>query len=966
MPRRRNTLFVAESSPPRQRNGSLATAFKPSFNDDPPQKEEESSEQEPDERTPILAAAKMHALTNGSLASTSLRDGNHLKLGKFPLADDDYRMDKKSPSSFHDDNETPIGGRARRHSRGLIHQRSEAYYFVDLDPTLDRFADDTSMLGFRYLHSRYKNWFRCMWALMLFFFLGLTIYQVCERISYYFISNPLKTTRTYDTPSTLEFPTIVVCNKMQIKASKVAEINPRLLSAISQSFDDEHQQTKNETLRKMLHDYEDLDIFSFYVNTRQNVEDLFVSCQFGKSRNCIDNVKPVLTPNGHCFSVELNTTVRRPGPESTLHLLLNLEIYENIPGWVSEPGIVLSMFDSSVPSTVHFAEGMHLEPGKAVTIPINDIRRLQRHESQCGSDPQRQKTFHENEYSRSACQWLAKLEDERQKCDCEPVLSPTHREYFTNATTPHTKEGSHGKETRAVKDEKPHCSISKEIFCITDLKDEPISDSAMTKMGGCAHDCNDISYTSVVFGNDLHTGDITHFLPGDWEDEKEKRLEKFQLALENLPKNRIPLVKHIQRIANEAQQFLRDSIELFGVDLTTNTTNIPCFGHLSNKQQSFDERSHTFHREEGVWTGLNEFLEQTFRKNIPSVLELLSLDIDPNFRIREVVDSDEKDERWYLTQSTQALYKLRAFRDRLVRGGNKAGFNQMHAFERVIITRHLFNFLTQLQKCVVNVQMGKQNVTATLQQCRQLFMNYYNVLYDARTVAKTFSTDIVDDFATGIYGLSSVLQKLNYESPGSIFTIKDYLVDLRRFCNLYKDGGQGYELLLDLLKFRKFIQTELSQKIYRLVKKMQTAQEARQSVLDQLELNDLNRTANSTDFVDTAVKCMQSMLPKIETIRKSPLIRAELMSRIHHEVTVAQSYSPGPEYDRVNLLFLKLYFAHFKEEIIVQERSYNLFLLLAEIGGTIGLYVGAALLSVAETIVFFFEKRTQKFCFLKH
>jgi hypothetical protein len=70
-----------------------------------------------------------------------------------------------------------------------------------------------------------------MWALLLCFFLGLTIYQVtqqhhhlihqnfqvCERISYYFISNPLKTVRNYDTPGTVEFPTVVVCNKMQIK-----------------------------------------------------------------------------------------------------------------------------------------------------------------------------------------------------------------------------------------------------------------------------------------------------------------------------------------------------------------------------------------------------------------------------------------------------------------------------------------------------------------------------------------------------------------------------------------------------------------------------------------------------------------------------------------------------------------------------------------------------------------------------
>ncbi|KAK6755748.1 hypothetical protein RB195_014250 [Necator americanus] len=48
------------------------------------------------------------------------------------------------------------------------------------------------------------------------------------------------------------------------------------------------------------------------------------------------------------------------------------------------------------------------------------------------------------------------------------------------------------------------------------------------------------------------------------------------------------------------------------------------------------------------------------------------------------------------------------------------------------------------------------------------------------------------------------------------------------------------------------------------------------------------------------------------------------------------------------------------QEKIVQERSYNMFLLLAEIGGTIGLYVGATLLTVAETIVFFFEERTRR------
>ena len=32
------------------------------------------------------------------------------------------------------------------------------------------------------------------------------------------------------------------------------------------------------------------------------------------------------------------------------------------------------MFDS--PATINYAEGVHLEPGKVVTVPINDVRRV--------------------------------------------------------------------------------------------------------------------------------------------------------------------------------------------------------------------------------------------------------------------------------------------------------------------------------------------------------------------------------------------------------------------------------------------------------------------------------------------------------------------------------------------------------------------------------------------------------------
>ncbi|ETN79405.1 hypothetical protein NECAME_09843 [Necator americanus] len=63
------------------------------------------------------------------------------------------------------------------------------------------------------------------------------------------------------------------------------------------------------------------------------------------------------------------------GPETTLSLLLNLEVYEIIPGTVSDSGVILSIHDPGDISSQHHTDGIHLEAGKVVTIPINEVRK---------------------------------------------------------------------------------------------------------------------------------------------------------------------------------------------------------------------------------------------------------------------------------------------------------------------------------------------------------------------------------------------------------------------------------------------------------------------------------------------------------------------------------------------------------------------------------------------------------------
>lgn len=179
----------------------------------------------------------------------------------------------------------------------------------------------------------------------------------------------------------------------------------------------------------------------------------------------------MVTPNGLCFTVSLNATVPRPGPETTLSLLLNLETYEAIPGWISEPGIILSMYDSSVPATAHYTEGMHLESGKVVTIPINDIRRLTRHSSGCGRSDFGG-LFDEREYSRAACQWTVKSEDTQKRCGCRPVNSPLNRDSLLNRDPTEVPKANNSElANRTIrrsfkKWSLPICNLRKELECV--------------------------------------------------------------------------------------------------------------------------------------------------------------------------------------------------------------------------------------------------------------------------------------------------------------------------------------------------------------------------------------------------------------------------------------------------------------------------------------------------------------------
>ncbi|WKY10877.1 hypothetical protein Q1695_002881 [Nippostrongylus brasiliensis] len=763
-------------------------------------------------------------------------------------------------------------------------RRRRAESSKQLQPTVNRFAEDTSMLGFRYLHTRYKTWFRLLWALVLVFFVGLTVYQVCERIAFYFIRNPLTTRRFYESPQHMRFPSVGICNKMQIRASPVAAREPQLARLLSLLYDDDGNLSRNETVLDELRRFDGVDVLSIHKAAHQKVDDLFLRCELGKSGSCVDEIRPVVTPQGLCFVVSPNLTVQRPGPESTLSLLLNLEVYDVIPGTAVEPGVVLSIHDHD-DSLADYTSGIHLEPGKVVTIPINEVRKLTRYHRHCGR--RAVGPFNAVQYSRAACEWVAIMEKVEDICQCRPVYSPYNLPFF--------------------------------------VTEEEVA------------------------------SDLLPLLPSEWEDMKESKAARLQRALRAIPNHRIPVVREVQALANIAQQFTQLAMQISLVEVYSilpNITTTPCLAPKGGHE--LDRALTRLKAHEPIWERITTYFRRSLFHELKSTAVALGIELKGDASIEYSSSGNFR-----LNESTMvlSLLQLNVLESRT---SFSFGLKSMEMSTRVKLLEFVAPFIRKMKVCMMQVYNNADNATESAKECRQIFKDHYNVLVDAQTVY-TFGqsiSSVVQDYTTNVMKVVVAIQRFAFTNRLKILDWHDHQFEIRQFNTLYREGGNDNIEVHELMKIRKLMVNEIVNYIRPLTDHLENGLRARENVLQRLGVEHPHHP--SLAVINETNSCLLKLARDVPLLKKSVFIRGEWLNRVQRQVEIVRSHSATPQYDQVNLLLVKLYFSHFKQEKIVQERSYNVFLLLAEIGGTIGLYVGATLLTVAETVVFFFEGKARK------
>uniref|UniRef100_A0A8R1HJ28 Uncharacterized protein n=1 Tax=Caenorhabditis japonica TaxID=281687 RepID=A0A8R1HJ28_CAEJA len=672
---------------------------------------------------------------------------------------------------------------------------------------LDRFAEDTSMLGFRYLHTRYKTWFRVLWGCVVVFFIGLTFYQVFERVTYYFIKNPLTTRRSYETLPNMYFPTIGVCNKMQIKASSVASKNPDLLRAMCGALD---ENTSNSTRFDELDKFDDVDILDVYRNSFQSADDLFVSCEFGKSGSCQDEIRPMYTPYGLCYSVSPNKTILRPGPETTLSLVLNLEVHDIIPGTVVEPGVILSIYDGAS-SLSHYSEGIHLEAGKVVTIPVNEVRKLRLHESSCGST--KMESFSEKEYSKSACEWSVSVKQIEKECGCIPIRNPIYRGIFDNknenSTTPEKKPLKKWKKRKI-----PRCTLRQEIECVqeklvcTYIQQETFKINIVYLQNIrshiddniCPDDCEDISFSSIVFGGKLSSSEIVSLLPSDWEDTKEKRVAAYQKALEVIPNRMIPVVRNVQQLADELQSFVKEASEIFGTSEKTN--EVKC---LSSDGRTYESFINQFNSYEPTWERITSYLQNSLARELNSTALCLGFFLDSKGELEE----SEATPVLNMTLASISLLQLGQIENSLGRANFNYGLTMMHESTRNVVLKLAHPLITEVKDCVTKMYDNLERVEEIAEDCRIIFKKRYIPLLEASHVyTKTNpASGALKEYSESV---KKVLGRLQFmKTRVRMYAWNDFKIELKEFESLYRETAKDHLEIEDMLKLRKSMVTDI-------------------------------------------------------------------------------------------------------------------------------------------------------------
>ncbi|XP_050413854.1 uncharacterized protein LOC126828236 isoform X1 [Patella vulgata] len=283
------------------------------------------------------------------------------------------------------------------------------------------FTQTTTFHGLRYIwldHSFPIR--RICWFLLVLGCGGLLAFQLVDRIIYYY-SWPVTVNVHVNFNKTMLFPSVTLCNQNAFRSTAATKLNRYEL--IDQMFT-----SSNNFSTQALEYYNSTNITldDFFQQTAHTKEDLIIRCEWQNEQCGPDNFTEIFTDHGVCYSFNHQShnalAVTSTGSDYGLKLTLNVEQYEYMPGPHTAAGIKLLFHDQKEFPKVHEL-GLAIPTGAHAFIGLQlvSIANLPKPHGDCAEN----KSPYYRRYSPDACRLTCMTQFMNEACGCRHHFMPS-------------------------------------------------------------------------------------------------------------------------------------------------------------------------------------------------------------------------------------------------------------------------------------------------------------------------------------------------------------------------------------------------------------------------------------------------------------------------------------------------------------------------------------------------------------
>jgi len=366
------------------------------------------------------------------------------------------KEDKKRPSSLNfstipnranlaEEEDTAIETPSAR-SIAITEGKDGVEIHLPDEDTYYYYLENTHIHGIHHIFEKNPT-IRFIWITVLIVFAFLACYQIFNQFLMY-TTTPVSTNIEAEYPAQINLPTIAICNTNQFRltyltGARVQNRRPKNRTLEIKGIND----SSTNVFDKALLNTWDMDAVKFLRNAAHWKSRMIMSCIYPNGTRCrITDFKAVWTLTGLCWAI--NTDPMNPvmvtgaGASHALKLLLNVERYERIESCTpkfrttSLPGLKILIYNQTdIPTSA--MDGVNVPPGYTMDIPFRMQHRQKLPGINCIEEEEkvnREKIEHSQDAR--TCKIRKYLDEIERQCACsmKRAYDPNPKENLTFCT----------------------------------------------------------------------------------------------------------------------------------------------------------------------------------------------------------------------------------------------------------------------------------------------------------------------------------------------------------------------------------------------------------------------------------------------------------------------------------------------------------------------------------------------------